>query len=109
MQGCLSSFPCALRSNAWGFPLAGDVFRLLFQRKEVRRTIHNNELWFVNVDEFAALSNSADPQGYVKDMRRRDPDLAKGWGQIATPLSIATVGGPQNLNGANTEGLYGAV
>ena len=61
----------------------------LFQRKEVRRTIHNNEWWFVIVDVIAALTDSADPQGYVKDMRRRDPELAKGWGQIATPLSIA--------------------
>jgi len=78
----------------------------LFQRKEVRRTIHNNEWWFVIVDVVTALTDSADPQGYVKDMRRRDPELAKGWGQIATPLSIATAGGPQNLNCANTEGLF---
>ncbi len=78
----------------------------LFRRKEVRRTIHNNEWWFVIVDVIAALTDSADPQGYVKDMRRRDLELAKGWGQIATPLSIATVGGPQNLNCANTEGLF---
>jgi len=78
----------------------------LFQRKEVRRTIHNNEWWFVIVDVVAALTESADPQGYVKDMRRRDQELAKGWGQIATPLSITTAGGPQNLNCANTEGLF---
>ena len=54
----------------------------------------------------AALSDSVDPQGYLKDMRRRDPELAKGWGQIATPLSIVTDGGPQRLNCANTEGLF---
>ncbi|MCW5551360.1 MAG: Bro-N domain-containing protein [Verrucomicrobiae bacterium] len=78
----------------------------LFQRKEVRRTIHNNEWWFVIADAVAALTDSVDPQGYIKDMRRRDPELAKGWGQIATPLSIQTAGGPQNLNCANTEGLF---
>jgi DNA-damage-inducible protein D len=39
-------------------------------------------------------------------MRRRAPELAKGWGQIATPLSILTAGGPQKLNCANTEGLF---
>jgi hypothetical protein len=39
-------------------------------------------------------------------MRRRDPELSKGWGQIATPLSIPTAGGPQKLNCANTEGLF---
>jgi len=78
----------------------------LFQRKEVRRTIHNNEWWFVITDVVAVLTDSADPQGYTKDMRRRDPELSKGWGQIATPLLIETAGGPQKLNCANTEGLF---
>jgi len=54
----------------------------------------------------AALTDSVDPQGYLKDMRRRDPELAKGWGQIATPLSVQTSGGNQKLNCANTEGLF---
>ncbi|MCK4929090.1 MAG: hypothetical protein KAR76_05080 [Methanosarcinales archaeon] len=31
-----------------------------------------------------ALTDLVDPQGYIKDMRRRDFELAKGWGQIAT-------------------------
>jgi hypothetical protein len=78
----------------------------LFQRKEVRRTIHNNEWWFVITDVIAALTDSVDPQGYLKDMRRRDQELTKGWGQIATPLPVATAGGPQNLNCANTEGIF---
>jgi len=78
----------------------------LFQRKQVRRTIHNNEWWFVIADVVAALTDSADPQGYTKDMRRRDPELSKGCGQIATPLLIETAGGPQKLNCANTEGLF---
>ncbi len=78
----------------------------LFQKREIRRTIHNNEWWFVIVDVVAALTDSVDPQGYIKDMRRRDPELAKGWGQIATPLSVQTSGGRQKLNCANTEGLF---
>jgi len=39
----------------------------------------------VIADVVADLTDSVDPQGYVKDMRRRDKELAKGWGQIATP------------------------
>jgi hypothetical protein len=46
------------------------------------------------------------PEGYVKDLRRRDPELAKGWGQIATPLGVSTAGGAQRVNCANTEGLF---
>lgn len=38
-------------------------------------------------------------------MRRRDPELNKGWGQIATPLSIETSGDEQEINCANTEGI----
>ena len=60
----------------------------VFKGKRVRKTIHNNEWWFVIVDVVAALTDSAQPDGYIKDMRRRDPELAKGWGQIATPLAV---------------------
>lgn len=60
----------------------------VFKGKTIRRTIHNNEWWFVIVDVVSALTDSANPNGYIKDMRRRDEELSKGWGQIATPLSI---------------------
>ncbi len=78
----------------------------VFQKREIRRTLHNNEWWFVITDIISALTDSVDPQGYLKDMRRRDPELSKGWGQFATPLSIQTAGGPQKLNCANTEGIF---
>jgi DNA-damage-inducible protein D len=78
----------------------------IFQKKEVRRIIHNNEWWFVVADVVAALTDSVQPEGYIKDMRRRDTELAKGWGQIATPLSMETVGGLQKVNCANTEGIF---
>ena len=78
----------------------------VFKGKKVRKTIHHNEWWFVIVDVVAVLTDSIQPDGYIKDMRRRDPELSKGWGQIATPLSIPTEGGVQKLNCANTEGLF---
>ncbi len=78
----------------------------LFQRKEIRRVIHNNEWWFVVVDVVAALTDSANPTDYLNKVRRRDPELAKGYGQIVHPLSVPTCGGPQMLNCANTEGLF---
>lgn len=78
----------------------------LFKGKEIRKTLYNNEWWFVIVDVIAALTDSAQPNGYIKDMRRRDPELAKGWVQIATPLSIQTEGGLQKMNCANTESIF---
>ena len=58
----------------------------IFKGRRIRRTLHDNEWWFVIVDVVAVLTDSAQPDGYLKDMRRRDPELAKGWGQIATPF-----------------------
>lgn len=67
----------------------------VFRKKEIRKTIHKNEWWFVIVDVVVALTDSVQPDGYIKDMRRRDSELSKGWGQIATPLAITTPGGIQ--------------
>ncbi|MBI5194833.1 MAG: Bro-N domain-containing protein [Nitrospirae bacterium] len=78
----------------------------LFKGRKIRKTLHNDEWWFVIVDVVAALTDSLQPDGYLKDMRRRDPELSKGWGQIATPLFIKTEGGQQKINCANTEGVF---
>jgi DNA-damage-inducible protein D len=77
----------------------------LFEGKKIRKTWHNNEWWFVIIDVVVVLTNSVQPEGYLKDMRRRDDELSKGWGQIATPLSIPTEGGRQKINCANTVGI----
>jgi len=78
----------------------------VFQETSIRRIWHNEEWWFAVVDVVGVLTDSVQPDGYVKDLRRRDPELAKGWGQIATPLSVKTAGGTQRVNCANTEGLF---
>jgi DNA-damage-inducible protein D len=78
----------------------------VFQETTIRRTWHNEEWWFAVVDVVAVLTDSVQPEGYVKDLRHRDPELAKGWGQIATLLQIQTNDGAQRINCANTEGLF---
>ena len=78
----------------------------LFKGTKIRKTLHKNEWWFAILDVVVALTNSSDPSGYIKDMRRRDEELSKGWGQIATPLLIQTEGGIQKLNCANFEGIF---
>ena len=77
----------------------------VFQETTIRRVWHNEEWWFAIVDVVGVLTDSVQPEGYVKDLRRRDPELAKGWGQIATPLRMITPGGVQWLNSANVEGF----
>ena len=39
-------------------------------------------------------------------MRQRDGELEKGWVQFVHPLSIQTEGGLQQINCANTEGIF---
>jgi prophage antirepressor-like protein len=83
----------------------------LFQKREIRRTMHNNEWWFVIADIIAVLTDSSDPSGYWKKMRKRDPDLGKalqGGGQFVPPLAFefVTSGGPQKIQCWNTEGIF---
>src|ERR1035437_542525 len=78
----------------------------IFEEKEVRRVWHDEQWYFAIVDVVVALTDSIQPDGYIKDMRRRDEELSKGWGQIATPLSIDTAGGPQKLNCASLQGIF---
>ena len=83
----------------------------LFQSREIRRTLHKDEWWFVITDIVAALTDAADPSDYWKKMRRRDPNLnldSQGGGQIDPPLALAfdTTGGRQKLLCWNTQGIF---
>jgi prophage antirepressor-like protein len=79
---------------------------VVFKTKEIRRTLHNNEWWFVVEDVVLALIDSKDPKQYIQRMKRRDPELGKGWVQIAHTLAVETDGGPQRMLCANTEGIF---
>ena len=78
----------------------------LFQQKEIRRVIHNNEWWFVVEDVVLALIESRDPKQYIQRMKQRDLELAKGWVQFVHTLSVPTDGGLQTMLCANTEGIF---
>ena len=83
----------------------------LFQKKEIRKTLHQNEWWFVITDVVAALTDSVNPSDYLKKMRARDEGLAeafKGGGQIVPPLGLEleTAGGRQLIQCWNTEGIF---
>ncbi|MCC7210825.1 MAG: Bro-N domain-containing protein [Candidatus Brocadia sp.] len=78
----------------------------LFKGKKIRKTIHKNEWWFVITDVIEALADSTNPKQYLKNMLKRDEELAKGWVQIEHPLLIDTAGGKQTIKCANTEGIF---
>jgi len=86
---------------------AKEIIKLaVFEGREIRKTIHNGEWWFVVEDVVLALIESKDPKQYIQRMKQRDPELVKGWVQIVHTLSISTSGGTQKMLCANTEGLF---
>ncbi len=79
---------------------------VVFKNKEIRRTLHKDEWWFVVEDVVLALIDSKDPKQYIQRMKQRDPELGKGWVQIVHTLSVKTTGGKQRMLCANTEGIF---
>ena len=79
----------------------------LFESKQIRSDWNEaEEKWYFSVqDVIEVLTDSTDPKQYIKKMRKRDPELAKGWVQFVPTLWIDTPGGKQKMNCANSESL----
>jgi len=78
----------------------------IFRGKQIRKTIHNNEWWFVVEDVVFVLTDSVNTKDYINKMRARDEELSKGYGQFVHTLEVLTEGGKQKMNCANTEGIF---
>jgi len=80
----------------------------LFEDQKVRTIwVESDEKWYFSIkDVILILAEAKDPKDYLSKMRRREPELAKGWGQIVHPLVVRTPGGPQKENFANLEGVF---
>ena len=80
----------------------------LFEDQKVRTIwIESEEKWYFSIkDVILVLADAKDPKDYLSKMRRREPELANGWGQIVHPLVVRTPGGPQKENFANLEGMF---
>lgn len=83
---------------------------LIFEDKKIRRTLFNDEWWFVISDVVSVLTDSVNPSDYLKKLRKRDNALSevfKGGGQIIPPLGLEfeTQGGPQMIQCWNTTGI----
>ena len=79
----------------------------LFESKNIRSVWNDAEQkwYFVVEDVVSVLTDSNDPKQYVKRMRQRDLELAKGWVQFVPTLLVATSGGKQKMGCANAKGL----
>ena len=87
----------------------------IFQKKEIRKKLHNGAWWFVVNDIVVALAESTNPAQYLRNIRNRDkqleaimnPPVEKGLVQIEPPLQLEfdTSGGKQKMIAWNTEGI----
>ena len=80
----------------------------LFQGNKIRSTWNEEEgqWYFVLEDVVTVLTDSRDPKQYIKRMKLRDAELAKGWVQIVPTLVVNTPGGPQHMRCSNVKGLF---
>jgi hypothetical protein len=85
---------------------------VLFKNKEIRKTLYNNEWWFMINDVIKALTDSQDSPQYFKRLKKRDKELAKlmrkGGVQFVPPLmlDVETSGGVQKGYYWHTEGIF---
>ena len=78
----------------------------IFEDKEIRRVWHDEKWFFVVEDVVQALIESKNVKDYINKMRKRDPELDKGYGQFVHTLDIQTRGGYQKMNCADMEGVF---
>jgi hypothetical protein len=80
----------------------------VFQKKEVRKTIHNNEWWFSVIDVVEALTGTERPRKYWNDLKKKIgkegyPELSENIGQLKI---IAPDGKMRETDCANTETIF---
>lgn len=63
----------------------------------------SEEWYFAVSDVVEVLTDSVNPTDYIKKMKKRDPELSKGWGP---PPSVQTAGGRQRVNCATAQGMF---
>ena len=88
--------------------MSNETLIQIFEGKKVRVVWNEQEekYYFAVADIVELLTETTNPTDYLKKMRHRDKELAKGWGQIVTPLSYQTAGGMQKINFADLEGTF---
>lgn len=89
-----------------------DTTLAIFEGKQIRKSFHNDEWWFVVNDVIDVLTDSKDSAQYFKRLKIRDKELAElidqGGVHFVPPLmlEIETAGGRQRAYCWNTSGIF---
>ena len=80
----------------------------IFRKKEIRRTIYNNEWWFSVIDIIEALTDSNRPRKYWSDLKRKLID--EGYNEVSDNIGqlkiLASDGKKRETDCANTETIF---
>jgi len=80
----------------------------IFQRKEVRKIIHNNEWWFSVTDVIEVLTNTDRPRKYWNDLKKKL--IKEGYLEVSENIGqlkiMATDGKMRETDCANTETVF---
>ena len=85
-----------------------DIVKLaVFEGKQIRKTIHNDEWWFSVVDVVAVLTDSADPKDYWYRIKKREKLSGVELSTICRQLKLPAADGKKyTTDCANTEGMF---
>jgi len=79
----------------------------VFEGKQIRKTIRNDEWWFSVVDVVAVLTGSADPKDYWYRIKKREKLSGVELSTICRQLKLPAADGKEYATDcANTEGMF---
>ncbi|SKA16471.1 Prophage antirepressor [Trichlorobacter thiogenes] len=79
----------------------------VFEGKQIRKTIHNDEWWFSVVDVVTVLTGSADPKDYWYRIKKREKLSGVELSTICRQLKLPAADGKEYATDcANTEGMF---
>ena len=87
-------------------PTEGESKVDLFQRREIRKTLHLGEWWFSVKDIFEAITGTSDGTRYIADLRRKNAALDAIYSGITRTLPFVSAGGVQKTTFTNIEGVF---
>ena len=94
-------------SDQLPLPSEGESKIDVFQRREIRKVMHEGEWWFSVKDVLEALTGTTEGNRYSRDLRTKDEGLRATWAELTRTLPFQTeTRGVQNTTFINIEGLF---
>lgn len=88
-------------------PSEGESKIDLFNKREIRKVLHEGEWWFSVKDILEALTDTTDGNRYSRDLRVKDDGLKSTWAEITRTLDfVTTTRGKQATTFINIEGIF---